>query len=63
MDRVCLTIGFIHTHQAPELRRRAEARESKAAMVREFGISWAAIYEYLRTGEYFSEFDEKNIVT
>mgnify|MGYP003593181745 CR=1 FL=1 len=34
--------------QAAELRRRAEARESKAALAREFGISRATLYEYLR---------------
>lgn len=37
--------------QAAELRRRAEAREPKAALAREFGISRATLYEYLRTGE------------
>lgn len=31
-----------------ELRRRAEAREPKAALAREFGISRATLYEYLR---------------
>ncbi|MCL7463383.1 recombinase family protein [Pseudomonas sp. NW5] len=34
-----------------ELRRRAEAREPKAALAREFGISRATLYEYLRDGE------------
>lgn len=37
--------------QAAELRRRAEAREPKAALAREFGISRATLYEYLRAGE------------
>ena len=37
--------------EATELRRRAEAREPKAALAREFGISRATLYEYLRTGE------------
>ncbi|MNR65760.1 DNA-invertase hin [compost metagenome] len=37
--------------QAAELRRRAETRESKAALAREFGISRATLYEYLRAGE------------
>ncbi len=37
--------------QVAELRRRAEAREPKAALAREFGISRATLYEYLRTGE------------
>ena len=37
--------------QAAELRRRSEAREPKAALAREFGISRATLYEYLRTGE------------
>ncbi len=32
-----------------ELLRRVEARESKAALAREFGISRATLYEYLRT--------------
>ena len=36
---------------ATELRRRAEAREPKAALAREFGISRATLYEYLRAGE------------
>lgn len=31
-----------------ELRRRVEAREPKAALAREFGISRASLYEYLR---------------
>lgn len=33
-----------------ELRRRVEAREPKAALAREFGISRATLYEYLRPG-------------
>lgn len=37
--------------QVAELRRRAEAREPKAALAREFGISRATLYEYLRTSE------------
>ena len=37
--------------QVAELRRRAEAREPKAALAREFGISRATLYEYLRAGE------------
>ncbi len=37
--------------QAAELRRRAEARESKAALAREFGISRATLYEYLRVDD------------
>lgn len=37
--------------QAAELRRRAEAHEPKAALAREFGISRATLYEYLRAGE------------
>ncbi len=35
--------------QIEELRRRVEAREPKAALAREFGISRATLYEYLRT--------------
>ena len=31
-----------------ELRRRVEAREPKAALAREFGISRATLYEHLR---------------
>lgn len=31
-----------------DLRRRAEAREPKAALAREFGISRATLYDYLR---------------
>lgn len=31
-----------------EIRRRVEAREPKAALAREFGISRATLYEYLR---------------
>ncbi|HGM7187410.1 TPA: recombinase family protein [Pseudomonas aeruginosa] len=34
--------------QLEELRRRVEAREPKAALAREFGISRATLYEYLR---------------
>jgi len=34
--------------QIEELRRRVEARELKAALAREFGISRATLYEYLR---------------
>ncbi|MBD3738665.1 MAG: recombinase family protein [Pseudomonas balearica] len=34
--------------QIEELRRRAGARESKAALAREFGISRATLYQYLR---------------
>ncbi len=37
--------------QAAELRRRAEAGEPKAALAREFGISRATVYEYLRAGD------------
>lgn len=37
--------------QAAELRRRAEAREPKAALAREFGISRATLYEYLRVDD------------
>ncbi len=37
--------------QAAELLRRADAREPSAALVREFGISRATHYEYLRAGE------------
>lgn len=37
--------------QVAELRRRAEAGEQKAALAREFGISRATLYEYLRAGE------------
>lgn len=37
--------------QVAELRRRAEAREPKATLAREFGISRATLYEYLRAGE------------
>ena len=37
--------------QAIELCRRAEAGEPKAALAREFGISRATVYEYLRAGE------------
>ncbi|MCF6781379.1 recombinase family protein [Stutzerimonas stutzeri] len=35
--------------QIEDLRRRVEAREPKAALAREFGISRATLYEYLRT--------------
>lgn len=41
----------LNSNQVAELRRRAEAREPKAALAREFGISRATLYEYLRTGE------------
>lgn len=34
-----------------ELRRRVEAREPKAALAREFGISRATLYKYLRAPE------------
>lgn len=34
--------------QIEELRRRVEAREPKAALAREYGISQATLYEYLR---------------
>jgi len=34
--------------QIEELRRLVEAREPKAALAREFGISLATLYEYLR---------------
>ena len=37
--------------QATELRRRAEAGEPKAALAREFRISRATLYEYLRASE------------
>lgn len=37
--------------QVAELRRRVEAREPKAALAREFGISRATLYEYLRADE------------
>jgi len=37
--------------EATELRRRVEAREPKATLAREFGISRATLYEYLRAGE------------
>jgi DNA invertase Pin-like site-specific DNA recombinase len=37
--------------QVAELRRRVEAREPKATLAREFGISRATLYEYLRAGE------------
>lgn len=38
-----------------ELRCRADAREPKAALAREFGISRATLYEYLRTSEHSAE--------
>ena len=41
----------LNSSQVAELRRRAEAREPKAALAREFGISRATLYEYLRAGE------------
>ena len=41
----------LNSTQVAELHRRAEAREPKAAMAREFGISRATLYEYLRAGE------------
>ncbi|MBV2133172.1 recombinase family protein [Pseudomonas sp. MAP12] len=41
----------LNSSQVAELRRRAEACEPKAALAREFGISRATLYEYLRTGE------------
>lgn len=41
----------LNSNQVAELRRRAEAREPKAALARELGISRATLYEYLRTGE------------
>ncbi len=41
----------LNAAQVAELRRRAEAREPKAALAREFGISRATLYEYLRAGE------------
>lgn len=41
----------LSSNQVAELRRRAEAREPKAALAREFGISRATLYEYLRVGE------------
>jgi len=37
--------------QAAELRRRAAAGESKAALGREYGISRETVYTYLRAGE------------
>ena len=41
----------LNTAQAAELCRRAEAGEPKAALAREFGISRATLYEYLRASE------------
>ncbi|MNZ29417.1 DNA-invertase hin [compost metagenome] len=41
----------LNSNQIAELRRRAAAREPKAALAREFGISRATLYEYLRAGE------------
>ena len=41
----------LNSTETAELRRRVEAREPKAALAREFGISRATLYEYLRTGE------------
>ena len=41
----------LNSTETAELRRRVEAREPKAALAREFGISRASLYEYLRTGE------------
>ena len=41
----------LNAAQMAELCRRAEAGEPKAALAREFGISRATIYEYLRAGE------------
>lgn len=38
---------MLNEAQVAELRRRAEAREPKAALAREFGISRAPPYEYL----------------
>ncbi len=35
--------------QIEDLRRRVEAREPKAGLAREFGISRATLYQYLRT--------------
>lgn len=41
----------LNSTETAELRRRVEAREPKAALAREFGISRATLYEYLRAGE------------
>ena len=41
----------MNSNQVTELRRRAEAHEPKATLAREFGISRATLYEYLRAGE------------
>ena len=41
----------LNPDQIIELRRRAEAREQKAALAREFGISRATLYEYLRVDD------------
>lgn len=38
----------LNSNQVEELRRRVESRETKAALAREFGISRATLYEYLR---------------
>ncbi|MGE6660911.1 recombinase family protein [Pseudomonas sp. NPDC077408] len=38
----------LNSNQVEELRRRVESREPKAALAREFGISRATLYEYLR---------------
>lgn len=39
----------LNGNRIEELLRRVEAREPKAALAREFGISRATLYEYLRT--------------
>ena len=41
----------LNDSQIAELRRRADTREPKAALAREFGISRATLYEYLRDRE------------
>ncbi len=41
----------LRSTQVAEPRRRAEAREPKATLAREFGISRVTLYEYLRAGE------------
>ncbi len=38
----------LNSNQVEELQRRVESREPKAALAREFGISRATLYEYLR---------------
>ncbi|WP_312171145.1 recombinase family protein [Stutzerimonas kunmingensis] len=38
----------LNSNQIEELQRRVESREPKAALAREFGISRATLYEYLR---------------